>query len=151
MTALLTVLAILTFFTSVLAAPTPQSAQVTLTLDVDAESEKYNLDPVGTYAFAGIDTFRKLPSVDCLSEPGPADDILIVGLPFDTATSYRTGTRFGPNGIRRGSAAGALTYDSSLLSPVSNGATPKYLTDLSSKVVIIIIVKASTPSPAAPP
>jgi agmatinase len=38
------------------------------------------------------------------------DDILILGFPFDTATSYRTGTRFGPNAIRQGSRAASLAY-----------------------------------------
>jgi agmatinase len=33
-----------------------------------------------------------------------------LGFPFDTATSYRTGTRFGPNAIRQGSRAASLAY-----------------------------------------
>lgn len=73
------------------------------------KGEKYNLEPSAEYAFSGITTFRQLPSSSCLLEQGAVDDVLIVGLPFDTATSYRSGTRFGPNAIRQGSRAGALT------------------------------------------
>ncbi|EKM55971.1 uncharacterized protein PHACADRAFT_256966 [Phanerochaete carnosa HHB-10118-sp] len=32
-----------------------------------------------------------------------AYDVAVLGAPFDTATSYRPGARFGPNGIRQGS------------------------------------------------
>lgn len=76
--------------------------------DANSKSEDYNLDPIGTYAFAGLPTFDQLPSRKCLNTTGPLDDILVVGLPFDTATSYRTGARMGPNAIRRGSAAASL-------------------------------------------
>jgi agmatinase len=31
-------------------------------------------------------------------------DIAILGFPYDTSTSYRPGARFGPRGIRAGSA-----------------------------------------------
>ncbi|CAH0055909.1 unnamed protein product [Clonostachys solani] len=68
----------------------------------------FDLEPNAKYAFSGITTFAQLPAVECLLEEGPADDILIVGFPFDTATSYRTGTRFGPNAIRQGSRAASL-------------------------------------------
>lgn len=73
-----------------------------------AEAEKYDLTPSASYAFAGITTFLKLPSQSCLTSSGPSPDILVVGLPFDTATSYRSGTRFGPNAIRQGSRAASL-------------------------------------------
>ncbi|KAH8649571.1 Ureohydrolase [Ilyonectria robusta] len=63
---------------------------------------------VAKYAFSGITTFAQLPSADCLTTEGPVGDILLVGFPFDTATSYRTGTRFGPNAIRQGSRAVSL-------------------------------------------
>jgi agmatinase len=68
----------------------------------------FDLEPNAKYAFSGITTFAQLPAVECLLEDGPAGDILIVGFPFDTATSYRTGTRFGPNAIRQGSRAASL-------------------------------------------
>ncbi|KAK6381508.1 hypothetical protein LTS17_004566 [Exophiala oligosperma] len=70
--------------------------------------EEYNLEPSANFAFAGITTFAQLPQAQCLTETGPVDDILILGFPFDTATSYRTGARFGPNAVRQGSRAASL-------------------------------------------
>src|SRR5919201_1765943 len=50
--------------------------------------------------FAGVRTFMRLPHVTALE----GVDAAVVGLPFDTATSYRTGARFGPEAIRSASA-----------------------------------------------
>jgi hypothetical protein len=72
--------------------------------------DDYNLEPNANFAFSGVTTFAQLPLVQCLMEIGPVDDILVLGFPFDTATSYRTGTRFGPNAIRQGSRAAVLAY-----------------------------------------
>lgn len=47
--------------------------------------------------YTGIRTFMKLPYEQ--KEIKEAD-VAIVGLPFDTAASYRSGARFGPSGIR---------------------------------------------------
>jgi agmatinase len=50
--------------------------------------------------FSGIRTFARLPHVaDDLS----GVDVAVVGFPFDTATSFRPGARFGPEGIRAAS------------------------------------------------
>jgi agmatinase len=49
--------------------------------------------------YTGIRTFARLPHV---RDPEGVD-IAIVGVPFDTATSYRPGARFGPEAIRSGS------------------------------------------------
>lgn len=49
--------------------------------------------------FSGIRTFMRLPYIADPSEWGGAD-VAVVGIPFDTATSYRPGARFGPAGIR---------------------------------------------------
>ena len=46
--------------------------------------------------FAGIRTFMRLPH---LTDPAAAE-AAVLGIPFDTATSYRTGARFGPEAIR---------------------------------------------------
>ena len=46
--------------------------------------------------FAGIRTFMRLPHI---TDPAAAE-AAVVGIPFDTATSYRTGARFGPEAIR---------------------------------------------------
>jgi agmatinase len=53
--------------------------------------------------FAGINTFLKAPYVEDVSECGNYD-VAIVGAPFDGGTTYRPGTRFGPQGIRKISA-----------------------------------------------
>jgi agmatinase len=50
--------------------------------------------------FAGIRTFMRLPHVTDLE----GVDAAAVGIPFDTATSFRTGARFGPEHIRSASA-----------------------------------------------
>ncbi|OAI54985.1 agmatinase [Gaiella sp. SCGC AG-212-M14] len=50
--------------------------------------------------FAGIRTYMRAPHVTDLS----GVDAAIYGIPFDTATSYRTGARFGPEAIRSASA-----------------------------------------------
>jgi agmatinase len=50
--------------------------------------------------FAGIRTFMRAPHVTDLT----GVDVAVYGIPFDTATSYRTGPRFGPEAIRSASA-----------------------------------------------
>src|SRR5207245_5470041 len=50
--------------------------------------------------FAGIRTFMRAPHVTALA----GVDAVVFGIPFDTATSYRTGPRFGPEAIRSASA-----------------------------------------------
>ena len=46
--------------------------------------------------FSGVRTFMRLPNVRDLEN----SDAAIVGAPFDTATTFRVGARFGPEGIR---------------------------------------------------
>ena len=53
--------------------------------------------------FAGINTFMKAPFVEDVSQVG-GYDATVVGVPFDGGCTYRAGTRFGPQGIRRISA-----------------------------------------------
>jgi agmatinase len=50
--------------------------------------------------YTGIRTFARCPHVRDLD----GVDVAVVGVPFDTATSYRSGARFGPEAIRSGSA-----------------------------------------------
>jgi agmatinase len=50
--------------------------------------------------FAGIRTYLRAPHVTDLR----GIDVAVYGIPFDTATSYRTGARFGPEAIRSASA-----------------------------------------------
>jgi agmatinase/guanidinopropionase len=49
--------------------------------------------------FMGIPTFMRLPATRELEDV----DVAIVGVPFDSGTSYRSGTRFGPRKIRESS------------------------------------------------
>ena len=49
--------------------------------------------------FAGLRTFMRLPAVQDLA----GVDAAAVGIPFDTATSFRAGARFGPEAIRSAS------------------------------------------------
>src|SRR5215213_1937997 len=49
--------------------------------------------------YAGVRTFARLPQ---RADPEGVD-IAVVGVPFDTATSFRPGARFGPAAIRDGS------------------------------------------------
>src|SRR6185436_5470460 len=49
--------------------------------------------------FSGIRTFMRLPHVTDLT----GVDAVVYGIPFDTATSFRAGQRYGPEGIRSAS------------------------------------------------
>jgi len=50
--------------------------------------------------FEGIRTFMRLPHLEPLARLHEAD-LAIVGVPFDSAGTYRVGARFGPAGIRQ--------------------------------------------------
>lgn len=50
--------------------------------------------------FAGVRTFARLPHVPV---PAAEVDAAVLGAPFDTATSFRPGARFGPEAIRSAS------------------------------------------------
>ena len=54
-------------------------------------------------AFAGINTFMKAPYCEDVRQVGDYE-AAFVGVPFDTGTTYRPGTRFGPQAVRRISA-----------------------------------------------
>src|SRR5205823_13346799 len=49
--------------------------------------------------FTGIGTFMRLPNVTAMA----GVDAAFIGIPFDTAVSYRIGGRFGPAAIREAS------------------------------------------------
>jgi agmatinase len=51
--------------------------------------------------YAGVRTFARLPHVEV---PHAEVDAAVLGVPFDTATSFRPGARFGPEAIRSASA-----------------------------------------------
>jgi agmatinase len=46
--------------------------------------------------FSGIKTFMRLP----LSDKADGFDFVVIGVPFDTGSTYRIGARFGPQAIR---------------------------------------------------
>jgi agmatinase len=66
-------------------------------------------------AYTGPLSFMHLPYAKCLEDASHAFDIAILGFPFDTTTSYRSGARFGPQSIRLGSPnrGYTLAWDSS--------------------------------------
>jgi agmatinase len=51
--------------------------------------------------YTGVRTFARLPHVEV---PHEGVDAAVIGVPFDTATSFRSGARFGPEAIRAASA-----------------------------------------------
>ena len=53
--------------------------------------------------YAGINTFLKAPYLENVNQVGNYD-VAIIGVPHDSGTTYRPGTRFGPQGIRKISA-----------------------------------------------
>lgn len=46
--------------------------------------------------FAGVRTFLRLPNVKTTEDV----DYAVIGIPFDTGTTFRSGARFGPQGVR---------------------------------------------------
>ncbi|GMM30091.1 hypothetical protein DAMA08_028360 [Martiniozyma asiatica (nom. inval.)] len=55
------------------------------------------------WPYQGIQTFAHLNTSKCLLSPDEEYDIGIIGVPFDTATTFRSGARFGPAAIRSAS------------------------------------------------
>jgi len=53
--------------------------------------------------FSGPLAFSHAEYARCLEDESAAFDIAILGMPFDTGTTYRSGARFGPYAIRSGS------------------------------------------------
>ena len=53
--------------------------------------------------YAGINTFLKAPYAEDVLEVAHYD-ATVLGIPFDGGTTYRAGTRFGPQGVRKISA-----------------------------------------------
>src|SRR5579884_4321170 len=49
--------------------------------------------------FEGISTYMRLPHIKDLD----GVDVIVVGVPFDTGVTYRSGARFGPQAVRAGS------------------------------------------------
>ena len=64
-----------------------------------AGNMKYRPPEITGPRFAGIKTFMRLPNVKTTEDV----DVAIVGVPFDTGASYKSGARFGPAAIREAS------------------------------------------------
>ncbi len=56
-------------------------------------------DPREVPRFAGLATYARLPRI----EDVPRADVAVLGVPFDSGTSFRPGARFGPEAVRAGS------------------------------------------------
>lgn len=76
-------------------------------IPIRPQSESDDDIDLTTDAVGGLTSFAHLPYVSCFDAKADEDvgkyDIAVLGAPFDTATSYRPGARFGPHGIRDGS------------------------------------------------
>lgn len=57
------------------------------------------LDALKVPRFAGVRTFARLPTI----EQVPRADVAVLGVPFDSAATFRVGARFGPAAIREAS------------------------------------------------
>ena len=57
-------------------------------------------DSLASPRFTGPRTFARLPQVSDLE----GVDVALFGMPWDGATTYRSGARFGPEGVRSASA-----------------------------------------------
>ncbi|CEP61846.1 agmatinase LALA0_S04e02036g [Lachancea lanzarotensis] len=55
------------------------------------------------WPFSGIQTFAHLEHQKCLLNRSLDFDVGVIGVPFDTAVTFRPGARFGPQAIRRAS------------------------------------------------
>ena len=53
-------------------------------------------DPTRAPRYTGVRTFARCPNLSAWEEA----DVAVIGVPFDTAVSHRTGARFGPAAIR---------------------------------------------------
>jgi agmatinase len=64
-----------------------------------ADGPKVPVSGLEVPRFAGPPTYARLPRIDEVDHC----DVAIVGVPFDSGTTYRPGARFGPSAIRHGS------------------------------------------------
>ncbi|KAK2051390.1 Arginase/deacetylase [Colletotrichum caudatum] len=71
--------------------------------NTDSREDELRVKWAQDWGFSGISTFGQLPFVRCLTQTREAFDIGVLGLPFDTATTYRPGARLGPRAIRAAS------------------------------------------------
>ncbi|KAJ7612472.1 Arginase/deacetylase [Mycena polygramma] len=72
-------------------------------VDVATEPWTSKYGPQIDLGYSGPLSFSHLPYTRCLEDGAARFDIGLIGMPFDTTTSYRPGARFGPFAIRSGS------------------------------------------------
>src|SRR3954454_236114 len=82
------------------ATSTPRTTRVSRRTLGSCKMHHRPLDAQVIPRFAGIRTYMRAPHVTDLT----GVDAAVYGIPFDTATSYRTGPRFGPEAIRSASS-----------------------------------------------
>ena len=93
--------------------------------------------------FSGPLSFSHLPYSKCLEDESAEFDIAILGMPFDTAVTYRPGARFGPYAIRSGSRRQKETRGYTLAwgtNPYTMGAKIMDCGDVSCLVLRILII-----------
>lgn len=75
--------------------------------------------------FSGVNTFAHLNYTQCLLTSQNLYDVGVIGVPFDTTTTYRAGARFGPEAIRQGSQRQTMRGFStrSMFNPYASWAT----------------------------
>jgi guanidinopropionase len=71
------------------------------------------MDPSVSPRFGDVATLLRAPRVP----PGPGIDIVLVGVPFDLGTNYRTGARGGPAAVREASRTIRLVHPTSRIAP----------------------------------
>ncbi len=70
-----------------------------MTNDKSRDAIVVPVDPQVQPRYAGWTTYARLPRLEDVSRA----DVAVVGVPFDSAVTYRPGARFGPNAIRQAS------------------------------------------------
>ncbi|CAK5278454.1 unnamed protein product [Mycena citricolor] len=78
-------------------------------VDVSTEAWFTKYGAQDDLGYTGPLSFNHLPYARCLEDASRAFDIALLGMPFDTTTSYRPGARFGPQAIRVGSGSNGYT------------------------------------------
>lgn len=91
------------YVTTMLAAATCGHQQLFLASHEETETWLSKYGKQIDRPFSGPLAFSHAEYVRCLEDESAAFDIAILGMPFDTGTSYRPGARFGPYAIRSGS------------------------------------------------
>jgi len=88
--------------TSQLALAHGSHAQEPVAADSSADPWLTEFGHTPDLSFSGVNTFAHLPHAKCLDEPEKSFDVAVLGIPFDSAVSYRPGARFGPYALRAG-------------------------------------------------